>query len=251
MSPRFVFSQDKSSLDYYNDLLGNYRTYQILTGQFINKKSRHLTYRNVDTQAELLDSSKNLIFSEIEAISSYANFVRAVLAESTRVISYDENLAYIKLDDEFSYLVLQKDNVKKLSSLSEVGSFWKDLSNHFTKIKMMAYQTKSLIEIGSAKKIEANVKVERDKLSDYLDTLIITQGIVDPKVYAAKERFKGYETELTNVSSLLNKAYSYEKTFTTENPVGVSNQITQNIQEAQRKMSIVVSGYKNIVYSLK
>ena len=242
-----VCAQNQSSIDAYQQFLNSYRRYQGLIEPFNTKKSRHLAYQSVATQAELLQSSKELIAAEIEAMISYTSFIRALLAEATQILNYQENFLYIKLDDELSFLKSSKERVASLSSLNEADEILADLSAHFKKITKMAYQVKSLIEVEGTKKIFENLKVEKEKIGSFM----AAERTDEAKILAAKEKFNELEKELNNADGLIKTAVEYQKNLETNDPAGVSRQIRTTIDEALKKISLVVAGYKNIVFSLK
>jgi len=141
-----VYSAEKNSSNYYDELVINYRKYQSQVEPFNIKKSRYLSNQSVDNQAELLTAARNLLVSEIEAILSYSNFTRAMLVEGTKVLNYQENYIFIKLDDEISFLTLQKSKAAGLGSLGEAQILATALKEHYSTISQMGYQTKAIIE---------------------------------------------------------------------------------------------------------
>jgi len=242
-----VCAQNQSSIDAYQQFLNSYRRYQGLIEPFNTKRSRHLTFQSVSTQAELLQSSKELAGAEIDALNAYATFIRSLLAEATQILEYRENYLYVKLDDELAFLKLAKEKAPTLSSLNEVGELLADLSTHHKKISQMNYQIKSLIEIESAKKILNNLKVEKGKIGSFMEG----EKTETANVLAAKEKFNELEKELNDAETLIKTADGYQKNLEGGNPAAVSRQIRETLERSITKINQVVLGYKNIVFSLK
>lgn len=241
-------AQDKLSNEYYPELLKNYRIYQSLIEPFNTQKSRFLAYQSVSAQADFLDASKNLVAAEVEAINSYTSFIRTYLAEATRVINYKENYFYVMLDEELHYLSSAKNKIGLVSSLSDTQTFLKELSLHYRKISQISYQIKSMVEIGSANKTLENIKVETGKLESLLNEKKEEQA----RDFAAKEKFSGLKKELIAAENLLVDADRALKNAPKDGSFApVSVQVRKLINQSSEKFDFIVSGYKNIVLSLK
>jgi len=246
--PKIVFSQDKTTDQYYSEFVTNYRVYQGLIEPFDTQKSRYLAYQSVSSQADFLDASKRLIAAEIEAIASYTSFIRTYLAEATRIINYRENYLYVVLDEELDYLAVAKKKALSLSSLSESQSLLKELSSHFQKISQAGYQIKAIVELGSANKTLENIKVETDKLEVVLSEIKEEQA----QIFAAKEKFFNLKKELEASENLLQQAdRALKNTPQGGNFPPVSAQVKQLINQSLDKFNLIITGYKNIIFSLR
>lgn len=245
-----VFAVEKNSDQYYQDLLQNYRYYQTLIEPFNTAKSRHQTYKSVSTQAGLLEASKRLVSSEIESILSYTHFIKTLLAEATKVINYHENYLYIKLDDEITFLNLTQKKINSLSTLSESDLIIKDLFSRYQNVSKIGYQIKAIIESGAVNKVFGNVKVDKDKIDNFLvETSFEEAKLLE--LNAAKEKFSDLNKEIVSIEELMNKAANIQKTEVHDDQKGISEQITKLVEESVVKIKFLIGGYKNIVFSLK
>jgi len=243
-----TFAADKTSDELYQELLQNYRRYQGLVEPFNTQRSRHLAYQSVATQADFLNAAKSLASAEIEAMISYTSFVKTYLAQATQILNYKENYLYIMLDDELAYLSSAKDKVKTLSSLSDTQSFFTELSGHYNKIGQIGYQVKSLVEIGSANKTLGNVKIETDKIESLLGEV----KEEDARIYAAREKFSSLKGELSGAEGSISKAEkAFKSTSSSSNFASMSKKARGFVDQSINQFSSVISGYKNIVSSLK
>jgi len=243
-----VMAQEQGSDESYQDLLKNYRTYQALLEVFNTQKSQYLTYQTVESQAELLSSSKNLILTQIDSLTAYATFVKSLLAEATKVLNYKENYLYVMLDEQIAYLESGKNKVLDLSSFTAVNEEASDLQSHYQKISNFGYQSKASIELAGASKILANIKIETDKIKNLLEQ----RNSDEARVLAAKEKVSGLEKEIREAEDLLNQASNNLKNFTKDqNYVNLSQEIRRLIDQAVEKFSLIVAGEKDIVFSLK
>lgn len=246
--PSSALAQGKGSRQYYEDLLQSYRQYQGQIETFTTKKSRFLTYKSVEAQAEFLATSKSLLSAEIIALKDYSYFIKTYLAEATQILQYTENLLYVKLDDEISFLTLAQENVNSLSSLAEVKTALNDLSSHYQKIVNYGFQIKSLVEVESTKKVVENLKVERDKIEQVLS--LADQKTT--KVMAAKEKFASLQKDLADIEVILSRAVSEQKAVAgSDEPKESANQVRATLKQINLKLNPLVSNWQDIIFSLK
>jgi len=246
-STNLLFAQEKTSNDYYQDLLKNFQIYQDNLSIFNVKKSRHLSLQTVDTGVELLDAVKNLILSEIKSMSSYTHFIRSYLAEATLILNYQENYLYVKLDDEIVFLRLAEERAKAISSLTEVNDFMQELALHYKTISSMGYQVKAIVDIWSVTKIFENLKVDTDKILNYINQTERS----DQVVFAAKDKLavldrniKSVDEQIKNIEKMQSKITSVNAKDTSENIKNIKIKILDEIGK-------VIDGYENIVLSLR
>jgi len=242
-----TLAQSKTSTENYQELLQNYRSYQDAITPFNTKKSRYLTYGTVDTQAELLDASKNLLNVETRVITSYTSFIKSLLAEATQILQYRDTVLYIKLDDELSSLNIAGGKVGTLSSLSEAETLSADFSDQYKKISRIGYQIKSIVEIESVKKIFANLQVEKNKLENFLNE----QTGSTSQILAAKEKFSTLNQDFGRISDLISQAETSQKKLENGDPIGLTQEIWKNLNEAKAVIGQIITGYQNIIFSLK
>jgi len=105
-----------------------------------------------------------------------------------------------------------------------------------------------LVEIGSAEKTLENIKIETGKIENLLGEI----KEEDAKIYAAKEKFSSLKKELQTVEELINKAGNKLKnTSKDSNFEGISKGIRESVDQSITAFGSIVSGYQNIVSSLK
>ena len=244
--PSIVFGQNSN--EYYQNFVQNYRHYQELVEPFNAQKSRYQAYQSVVTLADFLESVKSLTAAEIDSLISYTAFIKSLLAEATQILNYRENYLYVKLDDQLAYLNSAKDKVQTLSSLTEAQSFLKELENHYQVISQASYEIKSIIEIGSAEKILANVKVEREKINNLLNE----ESTVSAQINAARERFVQQDKEIATVEGLISQGKQIQQQFSeNQKASSLAAKIRQTVDNAYIKLAKIVAEYKNIIYSLR
>lgn len=240
--PQTCLAREKSSQDYYGELLQNYRLYQSLIEPFNTQKSRYQTYGTVETQADFLNSAKELVRAEIASIRSYVYFVRTWLAEATKILNYQESYLYLKLDDELAFLNLAEVRAKNLSSLTETNDLLKDLKTHYENIGLMGYQAKSVITGASVKRIWDNLKVEKGKITGYLDS----RSGSETRISVAKEKMQNLAKKSEETESGLKRIENLNQSLSK----GAAEEIQKVASEIVLNLVQMVSGYKNVVKSL-
>ncbi len=245
-SPKRAYAQNKSN-EFYNELLSDYREYQGLLEPFSSAKSRYLAYQSVSAQSEFLEVSKRLIKAEIEAMRSYASFVKTYLAEATKILNYDENYIYVKLDDELQYLDLARVKADSVTTLSEAEALLKELESHHQRISLLGYQTKALTEIGSVKKIFDNLKIDRGKIDSFLSSSDAAQN----KVPASREKLSSLDLESDKVSTLIREAETSYKSFAFRNAAPKSKEIWDTVTKSVVAMKSLLKGYRDIIFNFK
>lgn len=244
--PNFILAQ--SSESFYQDLLAKYRTYQTNLEPYRTAKAKYTSYQSVISQAEYINTSKKLLTDENSAMLSYAKTVQSRLAEATSVLNYQENLFYIKLDDEISALSLEPVAITGISSLDDLKKTWSDIKSHFLSVSSYGYQTKSYIEIGSFDKIFENLKVVKEKVRSFIFDNTTSNTL---EINAAKKMYNDLETNYSEIEGLLNKAKATQKGATVTVDFGPgSKSIRNQIDQAILKSESLLNSYQKIIDTL-
>jgi len=245
--PKNVYAADKTSGQYYQDFLQNYHRYQVMIDPLQTQKSRHQTYKTVQTQIEYLNSAKNFTQGEINAITAYSLFVKTILAEATKVLNYEEAYPYLMLDDELSFLSVAGEKLNNINSLADLQNLLTETAFHYKKISDLGLQVKSIIEVSSAKKNLENIKTEIDKLE------LLSQSELDPaKAAVAKENLISLRGEFSKAEDLIMQVESKIKNNTKSTEYRrLSGEIRKAVDDAVVLLTKVVLGCKNIISSLK
>lgn len=238
---------DKTSQEHYQDFLSRYRQYQATLEPFKTKKSQHLAYQSVETQAELLEASQKLLQAETQALVSYALFVKTYLAEATQILNYQESYLYVKLDDEIAFFKLSEQKAGSLSSLAEVSLLARELKTHYEKFSSLSYQVKSMVEIASTRKIIDNLKVEKEKIGQYLSQ----KETQTSQFLAAQEKFSQLDEKIKTGEEKLAEAEELKNSLGKKDDQKVAKDIRKKVNEAIEEIKQIISGYRNIIFSLK
>lgn len=242
-----AFATDKNSDEYYQSFIEKFRLYQTQKEPYNTVKSRYLGYQTVSSRAEYLDQTKKLLTSQIEAEEVYTQLIRSRLVEATSVLNYNENVYFIRLDDELTYLGLAKKQLPEIASVSELLVFWKTLDGHVVSISNYGYAIKSYIEVISAEKIYENIKITKGKVNDYLSEAPADSGFVK----AAKDKFSLSDQEFNKATVMLKDVKSVQSQMSGKNGgSGEAARVRSNVNSLIDLLNKIIVDYQNIILSL-
>jgi hypothetical protein len=250
VNPGFV--QAKTSSEYHNELLQSYRTYQSLLDPFYTQRSRHQTHGTVSTQAELLAATRSLVEAEVKAITSYANFISSYFSEASSTLGLSQENLSNNLRGETDFLINAQTKARSLSSLGEGRTLLKEINQHYNTVTGLSYHVQSLVKFESSKRVYSNLRVEREKLNNYLSQ----NTSENYQTLAAKEKFQVLDLEMNLIEKKLGEieatVYSGENKVNSEvDWKGAYPGINKKIKEIVSSFNKIILGYQNIVFSLK
>jgi len=246
-SGTLCLAQEKTVEEQYRLFLEKYRVYQAGSDPYINAKSKYLSYQSVTSRADYLDLARKYLISEIEAAEFYTVFVRRRLAEATKVLNYQENFYFIKLDDEITFLSLLKNRVKDASSTSDLLNFWTDFETHFESISSYGYSVKSYIEIASLEKIDENLKTTKDKLDQYL----IENLLDDSYAEAARDNFSVLEKDYAKIVSQMNNIKSRKNKLSSEKASKETAEvISGEVNQILTPIQVLIASYQKLLQTI-
>lgn len=237
-----VYGLEKNSPECYQEYLNYHRNYQALVEPFNLAKSKFNSYQSVVSRAEYLEISQKLLSAEVGAILSYMVYLKTKLVEVTKVLQYDENFIYLKLDDEITSLNESKNEILELSSIEEVKLFAEELAKHYQIISIYAYQIKSMTEVVSLERNYTNLRIEREKLLE----ILLSQTDDLPTIKAAKEKTQILEKQLSEAGETIEKIKISVKEIKGEESKHLSESIFGKVQQTSLNLENILSELENI-----
>jgi hypothetical protein len=244
---RKCLAQEMSAEEQYQSFLKKYRVYQAGSDYYKNAKSKYLSYQSVTSRVDYLGLSKKYLISEIEAGESYAVFIRSRLTEATKILNYQENFYFIKLDDEITYLSLLKKRINEASSISDLMALWTDFETHFATISSYGYSIKSYIEIGSLEKIDENLKITKDKLSQYL-----TENPAEtPYLKASRDNFSVLEKDYAKIEASVNSIKNLKKNLSSPKVTKeMADQVRGEVNQTLTQIQTLIASYQRLLQTI-
>jgi len=240
-------AQETTVEEQYQSFLKKYRVYQAGSDFYKNAKSKYLSYQSVTSRADYLGLAKKYLSSEIEAGESYAVFIRSRLTEATKILNYQENFYFIKLDDEITFLSSLKNKVNNVASISDLLSFWTEFETHFESISSYGYSIKAHIEISSLEKIDENLKITKDKLSQYLTESLTGNSYVD----AARDNFSVLEKDYAKIVTSTNNLKNQKKNLSSQKvSQETASTIRGEINQVLTQIQLLSTNYQKLLQTI-
>lgn len=240
-------AQETTIEEQYQLFLKKYRLYQASSDSYNNAKSKYLSYQSVTSRADYLKTSKKYLTLEIEAAEAYAGFIRSRLVEATKILNYQENLYFIRLDDELTFLSLLKKDVNEVASISEFLVLWQDFGKHFQSISAYGYAIKSYIEIGSLDKTNENLRITKDKIGYYLSE----SPADNPYIKAAKDNFSVSEKDYSIINASLVNLKKIQKGFSEgSGSKKTAISIREEVNQSLVKIQSLITNYQKLLLTV-
>jgi hypothetical protein len=247
LKPSLIIAQETDINKHKQDFQSTYRYYQSLVDKYNFSKNNYLTYQTVSSQAEYQQALKKLLLSEVDPLYSYANIVKIKLAEATNILWYKENLLYVKLDDEITYLYNSKAEIEKLSSIADSISFWKSLNSHYLSISEIGYNVLAIRKIGYITKTVENLKATREKA-----LLFVSQIEVDtPEKKAAEERLLNLKNKIDAIDLNLTLIDQTQKAINNQNFYKSTENINSYLNVIILNSNEILNDISNVMFTLK
>lgn len=151
-----------------SDYLYNYNLYREDYLKFVSSRSEYLNYKTLTSENKAFEATKSMLEKRSEALKTYLTALRMRLKDETTIINYQQNLAYIKLDDEINFLSNHKSEYASAGSIEDLLKTSKTWEDRYPLQEKLAYQTLGQIDSG----IEAKFKNNLEKIISSLETKI-------------------------------------------------------------------------------
>lgn len=146
---RPLFSQDFDYNRAYNDYSYSFGLYRTAHLEYLSAITEYQTYQTLTAKSRTIEATKKVLLARDEVLRTYLTAVRMKLKETTEITDYDQNLYYIKLDDEITWLNNHKTLIESASTPEDLNSVSRQVEVKFTTEIAIVY--KALGTIFSAK----------------------------------------------------------------------------------------------------
>ncbi len=160
LSYSVVFSQDFDYNRAFDDYVYNYNLYRSNHLDYISTKSEYQTYGTLTAKTQALEAMRALLKQRDEVIKTYLTALRMKLKEETGVETYRQNLYFVKLDDEITWLKENQSFVSTPSTIEDLNDLSEKLENRFPYTLVIAYQTLGTINEGKLNRLREKVNQE-------------------------------------------------------------------------------------------
>jgi hypothetical protein len=167
LSLQTSFSQE-GTFDYnraFNDYVYNYNLYRSTHLDYITKKSEYQTYGTLTSETEALEATREMLLQRDKAFEAYLTALRMKILEETGVSTYKQNLYFVKLDDEVTWLKNHQSFLTTPSTIEDLIKESRKLENRYPSVQVVNYQALGVVLEGK----ESRLRVEVGELIDLVD----------------------------------------------------------------------------------
>lgn len=183
----------------YQDYLYTIGQYRKSHQDYIAAKQSYLSYKTLSAKNQCQEKTSQMLKLRDEAIRTYLTALRLKLSELTKILVYEQNMAYLKLESEISWYAKHQDKITSAASLEDLLQTAKETEERYKETEVLAFQTLGLIlsykEESFQAKIEESLSSLNEKTSQIRtdgkkDTTKVERWLLDAqnKITRAKEK---------------------------------------------------------------
>ena len=183
-----------------------YQDYLYTTGQYrkshqdyIIAKQSYLSYKTLSAKNQCQEKTSQMLKLRDETIRTYLTALRLKLSELTKILVYEQNMAYLKLESEISWYSKHQDKITSAASLEDLLQASEETQQRYKETEVLAFQTLGMIlsykEESFQAKIEEGLSSLNEKISQIRtdgkkDTTKVERWLLDAqnKITRAKEK---------------------------------------------------------------
>lgn len=212
------------------DLNENYKFYLNLTNQYqINSSTL--------VENDLLPAAKNLLISRSVVVENYLVWLRKELAETTGVLDYQENLAYIYLDNQKVEALKFKNEIESSNDLTTLNNLGQIYGKKYAYTKKISYKALGIIN---------NEKIT-NQIQSLLSLVEKTKKLIQKTVFA-KEKSVIFDSGLAKIESALKSLQLKQNSEFKKFLLNVDR--TENGEDSLNNFNFFLSEMKNWVSTL-
>jgi len=147
--PFLIKAQEFDANRAFNDYLYNLNLYQNSHLEYVSSRNEYQNYQTLTSQNNALEKTRTMLENRSEAQKSYLTALRMRLREETSILSYRQNLYYIKLDEEIGFLTSNKNDYSSAATLEDLVKTSDQFADRYPEQNLLSFQT--LGEIASGK----------------------------------------------------------------------------------------------------
>lgn len=231
-------AQDFTYAKAYQDYLYNFGQYRNFHLEYITAKSEYQTYGTLSSQTKALENTKKMLIARAETFRTYLTAVRMKLKEETSVINYQQNLAYIKLDEQIAFINTHELAIPSASTIDDLIKNSGEFEKKYPEAILYTSQAKKVIFLSRVNVLyeEVNSEIVR----------------IEEKINQMKESGKDVsDLERWLIQAKQKQARSKEKYNLAQNVEGNSVLLTTHLENANQYLKETITDLKEIIKEIK
>jgi hypothetical protein len=213
-----VSAQEEPTFDFqraYADYNYIYNQYRQTHAEYISARQAYLNYKTLTSKTEALNKTLAMLKLRDKSVQTYIMALRTKMAETTGISNYEENILYLKLDNEAGWYSQHYNSLPSAGSLEDLVASSKEAQDQYKKSEVLIYQTLGTILAGKETalrdKINQQIEILKAKIAEIRqrgdkDTAIMERWLLE----ATNRLTRSQEKEFT-AQQLLAKMKSHQR----------------------------------------
>lgn len=137
----------------------------------MSARGEYLTYRTLTAETKALEATRQMLQKRDEVLRTYLSSLRLKLVETTGISNYQQNLVFVKLDAEVSWLASHKDLLTSPGSLADLVKVSSDLEEKYPDLEFLIYQTLGTILSGKENSLREKSIHQADSTQEIINRM--------------------------------------------------------------------------------
>jgi hypothetical protein len=232
-----------------SDYVYNLNLYRTAYQNYTNAKKEYKNYQTLTSETKALEVTKVLLNQRATTIKTYLTAVRMKLQESTSILSYDQNLLYVKIDDEVTWIPAHQVEYNSAGTINDLLKTSAIFQNRYPDQELLAFKALGQIVFQEEKDLsdEANTLIQKTetKIAQMReageDTAVEERWLIQ-----AKEKIKRSEEKRTAALAITNNLKA-----TSNNKLAYWNQAQVLYVEGNQYLKEACSNLREIIREVK
>lgn len=247
--PLTVKAQDLDFNRAFQDYIYNYNLYRSSHLEYVSAKSEYLTYKTLTAQTKALEATQKMLLSRAETLKTYLTALRMKLKETTGVLNYQQNMYYLKLDNEVTWISSHETSLPSAATLDDLVKISQEAEKRYPTMEILAYQTLGTVmtgkEVTLRDKINEQISKTEAKINQIKETGEDTTTL-ERWLIQAKEKIKRSEEKEKEAQNILSGLKTTDK-----NKIQTWNKAQKAFEEENQYLKEAVSYLKEILREIK
>lgn len=189
--PNPTFAQAELISQYQNDYQFELDQYQKLYQDYLEKKQVNQKYNTINTEKELIQSTKSALSSRNQLLLNYLRYLRVKINQFKTLSPQSTQTIQNQLSQQETWLESQKLAINQLSDLPQIQTWAKNFKLQYVQIQKSVYSSLVQYDINLQLQIIQNLKQLTDLVKN--DSLVIQETnqwfISFPQQFETSEKY--------------------------------------------------------------
>jgi hypothetical protein len=233
----------------YQDYLYNYNLYRSAYQDYLVAQNEYQKYKTLSSQTKFLETAKTMLLTRADTVKTYLTALRMKLRETTGIINYQQNLYYVKLDDEVAWVDSYKQSLPSAGSLDDLGQLSSQMEGKSNLYHYLAYKTIGVVVCARESALKEHVQDVISRLENQINQ-IRNEGrntdVLERWLIEAKQKFARAEEKFTQAQNIYGSI--------TENPSSQTNGYNSAgvaLEQSNQYLKETITSLKEIIREIK